>query len=150
MPIKITLSVVSLACLLWHAGFYAGCPLVNHAAYTFCHTNVFHLAINLTALWSIKNKIDIIPSLLIAIAASFLPMYVSAPTMGMSGFLFAAFGLMWGKTGRMKDAAKTVMPFIVTTMIFPNINGLLHLYCFWTGYAAGFVREKMRAAVRHG
>lgn len=76
-------------------------------------------------------------------------MYVNEPTMGLSGFLFAAFGLMWGKTGRAKDAAKTVMPFILGTMIFPDVNGLLHLYCFWLGFIVGFLREKTRATVRH-
>lgn len=80
-----------------------------------------------------------IPALLIATIASYLPMYVSSPTVGLSGFLFAAFGQMWGKTGRLLDAAKKVIPFVVITMLIPNMNGLLHLYTFGLGFIIGYL-----------
>jgi hypothetical protein len=92
-------------------------------------------------LWSIKNKIDVTLSFVAAVAASFLPMFVTEPTMGLSGFLFAAFGIMWGKTGRWKEAAKKAMPFILFTMLLNDVNGTLHLYCFWLGYSIGFLRK---------
>lgn len=92
-------------------------------------------------LWSIKNKIDVTLSFVTAVAASFLPMFVTEPTMGLSGFLFAAFGVMWGKTGRWREAVKKAMPFILFTMAVPNINGLLHFWCFWLGYSIGFLRK---------
>lgn len=116
----------------------------------FCHANIFHLLINLAALWSIRNKVSIIASLLVAILSTTLPTSVREPTMGLSGFLFAVFGIMWGETGRVKEAARKVMPFIVITMMFPNINGMLHLYCFWIGYIVGFLKAKARVAVHHG
>lgn len=93
-------------------------------------------------LWSIRNKIRLIQALAIAVVASFLPMYVNAPTMGLSGFLFASFGIMWGKTGRWLDAAKKAMPFILCTMVIPNVNGLLHLYAFILGYFYGYIVSK--------
>lgn len=142
---RIVLSVICLVCYIWHIGFYEGCPWWNHLAYVFCHANIFHLAINLMVLWSIKNKINVIEAIVIAFAASFLPMYVSEPTMGLSGFLFAAFGCMWGKTGRWKDATKKVIPFILITMVMPNVNGLLHFYCFLLGY----LFETLKAAAHH-
>lgn len=92
-------------------------------------------------LWSIKNKIDVTLSFVAAVVASFLPMFVTEPTMGMSGFLFAAFGIMWGKTGRWKEAAKKVIPFILFTMLLNDVNGLLHFWCFWLGYSIGFLRK---------
>ena len=136
--------VLSLACIggyFLHTGFYDGCPWWNHLVYSFCHANVFHLCINMMVLWSIRNKIPLAEALGVAVVASFLPMYVDGATMGLSGFLFAAFGTMWGRTGRWKDAFVKAMPFIVCTMIVPNVNGLLHLYAFWLGYMVGFLRN---------
>ena len=133
---NMAISIVCIACSFWHIGFYSGSPTINHIIYSVYHANIFHLLINLIVLWNIKNRIDMLHSFLVAIIASFLPMYVNQPSMGLSGFLFAAFGIMWGNTGRFKEAAKKVMPFILVTMLLPNINGLLHLYCFCTGLRA--------------
>lgn len=91
--------------------------------------------------WGIRNRIQIVEALTVAIAVSFLPMYTSGPTMGLSGFVFAAFGIMWGKTGRWLDAIKKAMPFILATMIVSNVNGLLHLYTFVVGYSIGFFHK---------
>lgn len=69
----------------------------------------------------------------IAIVSSFLPMYVSEPTMGLSGYIFAELGLMWGNAGYWRGAIQKVLPVILVTMLIPNINGLLHLYAFFIG-----------------
>ena len=82
-------------------------------------------------------------SLIIAFAASFLPMYVNEPTMGLSGFLFASFGIMWGKTGRWLDATKKAMPLILFMMLLPNVNGTLHLYTFLIGFLTGYCLRKL-------
>lgn len=137
--VKLILSLACLAGYFQHMGFYEGCPWWNHFAYSFCHANLWHLAVNLMVLWSIRNRIPIAEAFGVAVAASFLPMYVSESTMGLSGFLFGCFGCMWGKTGRWKDAFVKAMPFIVCTMIMPNVNGLLHLYAFWLGYIVAFI-----------
>lgn len=144
--VKLTLTVVCVSCCFWHVGFYKGCPIENHFLYSFFHANVFHLIINLMVLWNIRNRISVVPSLLIAVAASFLPMYVQEPTMGLSGFLFAAFGIMWGKTGRWKEAARKVSPFILFTMLLDNVNGLLHLWCFIIGFLVVYL---MKAVARN-
>lgn len=117
-----------------HIGFYKGCAWYAHALYNICHVNIFHLLVNLLVLWSIKNKIRPMSSLLIAVFASFLPMYVEEPTMGLSGFLFASFGQMWGRLGKPLDAMKAALPFILFTMLLHNVNGVLHLWCFTLGY----------------
>ena len=141
--------MVCLACIPWHFGFYEGCSWWNHLAYSFFHANIFHLAINLIVLWSIRNKMRPLRALGVGILASYLPMWVTEPTMGLSGFLFASFGLMWGETGRWKDACKKAMPFITCTMIVPNVNGCLHLYAFWLGYFAAFVGRGLKCNVFH-
>lgn len=142
--------ILSLACLIgyfWHIGFYAGCPWQNHLLYSFCHANIFHLTINLVVLWGIKNKIPIVKPLIVSVAASLLPMYISTSTMGLSGFLFAAFGIMWGKTGRWTEAFKRVMPFVLLTMVIPNTNGLLHFYAFSIGFIVQYIITE--ATARH-
>lgn len=71
---------------------------------------------------------------MIAVSVSFLPMYVTEPTMGLSGFLFASIGQMWAQANDTKGMCKVVLPFILITMLIPNVNGLLHLYAFFVGY----------------
>lgn len=141
---KAILSILCLVCLPLHIGFNEGCPWWNHILYSFSHVNIFHLTINLIVLWNVRNKLRPIQSFVIAVAASFLPMYASAPTMGISGLLFASFGQMWGRTGRLFEAAKKAMPFILCTMIIPNVNGLLHLYAFCIGYFFGYIVSRFK------
>lgn len=109
--------------------------------YIFCHANIWHLAVNILVLFCIRGKIEILPPLVIAVIASYLPMYVAEPTMGISGFIFAVFGLMWGKLGWWKKAITVVGPYIIIPMVIPNVNGLLHLYCFLLGYIYASVRK---------
>jgi membrane associated rhomboid family serine protease len=135
---KLVLSIICLVLCTWHVGFYPGCPWQNHILYSFFHVNGFHLAVNLLVLWQIRNDMKPVTSLTVATVASLLPMYVSQPTMGLSGFLFASFGLMWGRTGRWKEALKKAMPFIICTMAVPNVNGLLHFWCFVLGYIVAY------------
>lgn len=139
---KLAISILCLVLYSFKFGFYDGCELENYVLYSFSHANVFHLLINLIVLWSIKNKIRPFMSLSIALVASTLPMYVSEPTMGLSGFLFASFGQMWGKTGRWLDATKKAMPLILFMMLLPNVNGILHLYTFWIGFFIGYCLRK--------
>lgn len=145
LVVKATLTVLCMVGCRWHIGFYEGCSWINHIVYTFCHTNMFHAIVNLFVLWEIKNRIPILGAFLVSIFASFLPMYNSTiPTMGLSGFLFASFGILWGRTGRWKDAFIKAMPFIVLTMIIPRTNGLLHLWCFWFGYILGSLQSRIK------
>lgn len=100
----------------------------------FGHANIFHFIINVSVLFSLQNKIRVFQSYIISVLASFLPMYVQEPTVGLSAFLFSSMGQMWGRTGRWKDAIKKAGPFILFTMLLDNVNGCLHLYCFVIGY----------------
>lgn len=140
---KIIITVLCIAFYTLHIGFDSNSDVTTHVTYNFNHVNVFHLIVNLMVLWQIKNKIDISGALLVAFVASYLPMYVTEPTMGLSGFLFAAFGIMWGKTGEFKKAMKAGLPFIIITMLLPNVNGLLHLYCYLIGYVIGTIYNRL-------
>lgn len=132
---KIGLTLLCLAFYACHIGFLSGSSWQHHVLFSFCHANVFHLLVNLWVLWQTQNRIPVIGGLLVSIAASYLPMYVAEPTMGLSGFLFASFGIMWGRIGRPFGAVKAVLPFMLLTMLLSHVNGLLHLYSFVIGYA---------------
>lgn len=119
---------------------------MNHVIYNFFHANIFHLIINLMVLWGIKNKLRPHIAIPIAVVSSFLPMYVSEPTMGLSGYIFAELGLMWGNTEHWKGAIRKVLPVIIITMLIPNINGLLHLYAFFIGLVFLYIAK---AAAHH-
>lgn len=115
-------------------GFVQNGGVIEHFAYPFCHANIWHLVINLYVLWKLRNHINPLSSYMIAVLVSFLPMYVTDPTMGLSGFLFASIGQMWAKANDTKRMCQVVLPFILITMLIPNTNGLLHLYAFVVGY----------------
>lgn len=106
-----------------------------HFAYSFLHANIWHLLANLLVLWSVRRRMNAIVSYLIAVAASWLPMYADRPTVGMSGLLFAMFGIMWGDVGDVCGFLKAGMPVIIVMMFLPGVNGLLHLYCYLIGFA---------------
>lgn len=124
------------------AGFSSDSGLIPHLAYPFIHANVWHMACNLFVLWGIRNRLDTIPAYIIAVAMSWMPMWVDKPTTGMSGLLFAMFGIMWGRTGMAWKCVKTGLPVILTMMLIPNVNGMLHLYCYAAGFTVGFLCEK--------
>ena len=69
-------------------------------------------------------------------------MHVLQPTVGLSGVIFAAIGIIWGKTGRFWDSCQMVMPFIVLTMLMPGVNGILHFYAYIIGFIIGRIVTK--------
>ena len=137
--IKIALTFVCLVSYQFHIGFYEGCPILHRLAYSFCHANLFHLAINLFVLWGIRGKLCVVAPLAIAFLASLLPMCVTEPTMGLSGFLFAWFGIAWGRALKPWRGFITMLPYILVTMVASNVNGLLHLYTFLIGLFFSYI-----------
>lgn len=134
---KLLLTTLSLFVSLLHSrgmGFLANDSLIPHLIYSFQHANIWHMLANLFVLWNIKQKMNVVSGFLIAVAASFLPMFTDRSTVGMSGLLFAMFGIMWGERGDFKGFLKAGMPVILIMMVIPGINGLLHLYCYLIGY----------------
>lgn len=147
---KVTMTLLCTLTYCFHhllgvgEGFAGDSDVLPHLTYTFLHANVWHLFCNLLVLWSIRSRIESVGSFVIAFAASWLPMYVVGPTVGLSGWLFAAFGIMWGRAGRLAECLRIGLPFIVLTMLLPNVNGTLHLYCYLTGFVYGAVAEIIR------
>lgn len=143
---KALLTVTCLACqiAMGTLGCGVGTSLSTHAFYMLTHVNAWHLLCNLLVLWSIKGRMETKSALAIAFLASYIPTLNSGVTAGLSGVLFALFGIMWGRTGRLGECLKKGLPVIVLTMVLPGVNGLLHLYCYLIGYVWGWLRSCFR------
>lgn len=136
--IKALLTAVCLVCQVLAVGSpYVPQWLLTHFLYMFVHVNMWHLACNMLVLWSINGRMETCKAVLIAAMASYIPTWYDKPTLGFSGFLFALFGIMWGRMGVFKDCMKKGLPVILLTMVIPSVNGLIHLYCYVIGYIVG-------------
>lgn len=124
-------------------GFSDKSDFLSHFIYVFCHGNIFHLAVNLLILWSIRNKMQPISAYIISVLVSFIPMHYASATVGMSGFIFAVFGLMWGRVGFRKELITKVLPIIIVSMLIPNVNGLIHFYAFAFSFIYSWLYTKL-------
>lgn len=125
----------------------------RHLVYMLSHANVWHLAGNLFVLWIMRNKLYLIPSIIIAFLCSLLPaigFYPLGMTVGFSGVLFAIAGIKWGVFCRHayeeskekgKDAASDfickALPFALAGSFIPHLNWCIHLYCLLAGFVYG-------------
>lgn len=103
------------------------------------HANIFHLATNVFCLCTLKNKIKVVPAVLISFLCSFLPTWYTSPTMGFSGVIFSILGIEWGEIGKFKGMCKMLLPVIALTLLVPNMNALLHLYSLMGGYLFAYI-----------
>ena len=157
--IVITILLTVPYILGFKTGYTGDSGLASHLLFPFSHANIFHLACNLIAVWVLKwNMKNIIPSVAISFVASFLPGINIYPqlTMGASGIIFAAIGIMWGRyfsheyfntwlerdmdilSGNVKKFFLYVLVPLAVMMFLPNVNFALHLYSLYLGMLYAF------------
>lgn len=134
-------------CLVWSYFFLPKCgytdicsgggEIVEHLVYPLSHANVWHLAANVVFLWMIPCRMHLVACYACAVVCSFLPCFMSEPTMGFSGVLFAMVGVSWGEVRRFKDMIRKNAWFLVIPFVLPHVNAMVHLYCMVAGYAIG-------------
>ena len=147
---KIILTLLLTACWLWMpvAGYesnvYEDVDVFSHATYIISHVNIWHLAGNLFVLWLLRRKLWLVPSVVMAVLCSFLPVFGIWPigmTVGFSGVLFAIIGIKYGVLCRsgmpVKEFCRKALPFAVVGIVIPHINWCLHLYCLLAGFVYG-------------
>lgn len=144
----LTITILSLFFIYDGGGASPQSGLLPHFTYIFMHANIWHMITNLFVLWSVRQKMNVWMGYLIAVGASWLPMWTDKPTVGMSGMLFAMFGVMWGERGDWKGFIKAGMPVILVMMVIPGINGLIHLYCYVIGFVFLFIRRRINRILR--
>ena len=109
----------------------------DHFLYPLSHANIWHLSANILCLWMIKTDIHLIPCYIISVICSFIPCFVSEPTMGFSGILFAMVGISWGRVHRLKDMVWRNKWYLIIPLFIPHVNAFIHLYCMIGGYLFG-------------
>lgn len=139
--------------------FHEGCALWERLLYCFSHANVFHLAANLICLRMIRIRAwEWLVCYAIGVVCTFLPSpvwswtdgFVDMPSCGLSGVLMAAIGILWGRSrarGKMRLMAVYVLLPVVVAGLLPNINALVHIWCFTLGYFWGYACKRGRDTV---
>lgn len=137
----------------YEANDFADANIERHLMYMLSHANVWHLAGNLFVLWIMRNKLYLLPSMMIAFLCSLIPasgIWPIGQTVGFSGVLFAIAGIKWGVycrsfvlAGRwfereaLWEFSVKALPFALAGALIPHINWCLHLYCLLAGFAYG-------------
>ena len=156
---KIVMTVVLVAWWLfmpvigYEANDFANADTGRHLAYMLSHANIWHLLGNLFVLWIMRNKLYLLPSLMIAFLCSFIPVFGIWPigmTVGFSGVLFAIAGIKWGVycrsfvlAGRwfereaLREFSVKALPFALIGIVIPHINWCIHFYCMLAGFVYG-------------
>lgn len=158
----IVLIVVSIINVLMNGeltsamGYYEGSDMITRVLYMFCHANIFHLIVNLYAMYKVRELSEVLIEkrigikhmsnivLVIAFAIGFLATFGSEgvlPTVGISGVISAYLGIitvsLWNKYS---------WTFLITTLIFNliayfigNSNVMVHSLSFIYGCVLGFL-----------
>lgn len=137
----------------YDANDFRDANVMEHLGYMVSHANIWHLLANLFVLWIMRNKLYLLPSLMIAFLYSFIPVFGIWPigmTVGFSGVLFAIAGIKWGVYcrysfwySREKGRAaawgfvRKVLPYALAGALIPHVNWCLHLYCLLAGFVYG-------------
>lgn len=128
-------------------GLFPGAPLLHRALYPFFHASWLHLVTNCWVLLCVVFLYQItfpmmLSSFIIAAsypigALSFLYAGAIAPTLGLSGLIYALLGryswLFSCQTKRRLFYHSWFAVFIGLGFFFPQSNAWLHLYCYLCG-----------------
>lgn len=119
--------------------FYSQCGAAGHLLYHFSHANIFHLALNLLALFSfVPRTSTCMVAYIAATVASYLPfMGMDAPTCGLSAFVFAAYArkyYFWRMPVWRLLAANVALALVPWFNWKIHISAFLLSYLMWMAY----------------
>jgi len=153
-PNQVILYVLVLACAYFGFnadwGYMSGSPWWTHLTFHFAHGNIFHLAANmLVAFLLLFNRNDkwwLWPvSFLVATACSFI-ISTPKPTVGLSGMLFAYYGIIFLKDGaQWKPLLHTIIYMAVSSLFVTRMAVGLHFICLFIGVLIGGFMDLHRA-----
>ena len=135
----------------WHlVGLYADGPWWGRFSYVFFHANLLHAALNCWCLLSVVFLYEVRwPRLLLALAvAASVPAgvlgeyFVSlhAPTIGLSGMVYALFGLLSFDVRRRWYYQGCMAMYLSLGFFLPNSSAVVHLWCYALGLLLAAVR----------
>ena len=137
----ILLSITVCYCLPFKVGFPDNA--FGSLYFHFFHANIFHLAVNMIALWQFAPRpLTCVIAFVSATLASLLPFAgVSEPTYGLSAFLFAAYArkyVSWHLSPKWLILSNLFLAFI------PHMNWRIHILSFVISYAFWHVYYRNR------
>ena len=153
---KITSLLISVVvfCLVFannewmSVGIYKDCGLGNRLLYPFFHAGFLHAILNAWCLLSVVfiyniSMVRLFTAYLLSISIpSFLLMDV--PTVGLSGVVFVLFGSISFEVGRKLYYQVWMIAYLLLGFLFPNTNGLIHLYCYAMGCVVALLNKPFK------
>lgn len=135
-------------------GLSATSPWWTEMTYMWMHASFIHYGMNLWVLWQLA-RLNPWRHLLAACAAAMLvPDFclTATPTVGLSGMLFAAMGMMWY---RFRDIRRSQLYFgallalgLAAWALGAPVNPFIHIWCYAAGTVIGIlIRPSWK---RHG
>ncbi len=136
----------------WHSvGLYAGGPWWGRLSYMFFHANLLHAALNCWCLLSVVFLYEVRWSRLLlaaAIAASVPAAWLGAwfaslltPTIGLSGMVYALFGLLSFDVRRRWYYQCCMALYLALGFALPNSSAAVHLWCYLLGLLCAAARH---------
>lgn len=115
----------------------------------FIHANLLHIALNVWVLMMFSlygyRRFNRVVAIGFAIASlAFFALRGATPSCGLSGVIFAIYGMLVTRCMRRRDLLLSA--FCIAVTFIPPLNGTLHLVCWLVGFLIGFIYEKK---VRH-
>lgn len=109
----------------------------------FHHANIFHLLANCWSVYLIRRA-DWIPAYFIAVLCS-IPF--AETTIGFSGVIFAALGMLYGKyPSKLFWWASAI---VLVTGLLPNISALFHFINLIAGFVVGYCYQMTKLYVNY-
>jgi membrane associated rhomboid family serine protease len=124
----------------------AGAPKWHALVYQWCHCNVWHLIANIYCVWMIarSNYRVVARQVAYAYAISIVMVFLSVPTQGMSGIIYALLGMLSWQSARIRTYHLWMAGFLLLGLVLPKVNVTLHLLC----YGAGLISETFHSPWR--
>ena len=122
-------------------GYCSGSPWWTHFTFQFAHGNVFHLAANMLVVMVLASRNDALWIWPVSFAISSLcSLFVSTPnpTVGLSGMLFAFYGIIFLKYGpQWKPLLQTCVFMVVSCFFVSRMAVGLHFMSLFGGCMVG-------------
>jgi hypothetical protein len=109
----------------------------------FQHANIFHLLANAWSIHLIKRA-KWIPAYIIAVLCA-LPF--TDNTLGFSGVIFAALGIIYGRYP--SKLFVWAVAIVLVTGLLPSIHVLFHLICLFAGFFVGYIYQLTKLYVEY-
>lgn len=150
--IVVSLSVIAITMFytrdLQSVGIYSGSPFYTRLTYSFFHANILHAMLNAWCLLSIVFIYDInmIRLSLSYMSAISIPSSLlgNVPTVGLSGIVFFLFASISFEVNRKVYYQAWMIFYLVLGFIFPNSNGIIHLYCYIMGLSYALLNKPIK------